>query len=139
MPAFSGLFDNEPDINGDGASGYAHLVGRLTHVRNLPSGGRRIAKILRTNGARSIREALDTLLGAASGTAAATYVRVQGRPGLTNNLGGVVPTETRTAINESVDSTDTALLKSEIINQTFKPSSYPTDASGNGGGGKSGF
>lgn len=91
---------------------------------------------------RVTRELLDTVLGAAAGSAAsATHARVEGDrdPGNPVVNGGQVDIETVTDISRNSTAADVTALKAELVNVNKQPSSYPTDASGNGGGGKLGL
>lgn len=129
MTAYSGLW------NGVHGENHALLSGENTSIKQD------IRRIMRRQGARKLKELMLTLNGASAGSAAlATYARVEAVQGLGSitNLGGVREIETVTVVNRNTASADKTMIDG-VINDQTKPSSYPTDASGNGGGGKLGF
>lgn len=87
---------------------------------------------------RKAKALLNALIGAtAGGTAADTYKRVSAPSGLTasEQLGGLRTIDTVTVINRATTAADVTNEKYPL-NDTFRPSTYPVDPSGNGGGGK---
>lgn len=126
MPAWSGLWD--------GVHGQAHsLITRHTGSMS------RITHEMRKPGMRKLKELMLTLNGVAPGaTALATYPRVEAQadPGNPAVGGGEVPIETVTVINRVTATADKTLI-TEMLELDAQPA-YPTDASGNGGGGKVG-
>lgn len=123
--SYSGLFDGHYGtphslIDGDNAN---QKITRLV--------GRRRAN-------RVTKELLNTLIGAAAGSAAAdSYTRLSAPAGLieSEQLGGLRAIETVTTIDRNSTAADVTALKA-TINDQFKPDTYVADASGNGGGGK---
>jgi hypothetical protein len=80
---------------------------------------------------------METLNGAAAGQAAlSTFKRVQARNG-DDTLGGVRTVETRSIVNRVTSAGDKTVIDN-ILKGTSKPT-YPTEKSGNSGGGKLGF
>lgn len=79
-----------------------------------------------------------TLSGGVTGVTAAsvtqTYARVQGA----HLHGGVSPIETATVLNKTLSTANKNRLVT-MLTRSSAPSSYPTDLSGNGGGGRVGF
>lgn len=132
MVAWSGLYDN---VFSDGP--YALYI-------NKPSIRKKIGKMLRRQGWKADRQMMDDAFEALSTgltQSAVTHARVQAVSGVASltNLGGVRTIETRTiTAGGSTDATDETNME-QITTLTSKPSSYPVDASGNGGGNKAGF
>lgn len=130
MTAYSGLFNGVHNEN------YALLVDEAP-------GRKHLSRILRKSkrGMRVTQELLLTTIGAAAGSAALAQhrrVKAVATPGGTNSQGGVRTIETVDLINRNSAAADVTALKA-IVDRATKPSTYPTDASGNGGGGKLGF
>ena len=125
--SYSGLFD--------GHYGTPHTL-LADNPGNLEV---RLSKIVaNTEGSRRDKELLLTLIGASAGsTAAASYTRAQAPVGLTDGaaLGGLRTIETVSVLNRATTSDDVTRLKANV-DRKFAPTSYPADASGNGGGGK---
>lgn len=100
-----------------------------------------IAKSFLNRAGRVTRELLLTLLGAAAGGSASdTYKRVY-RPVRNSDpqeYGGLATVETVTLVSRVTTATDTTNITA-LLSREPKPSSYPTDLSGNGGGGKAGY
>ena len=98
------------------------------------------AKIMARSGRREVRRALYALTGATVGTTATeSYKQVDGPDGITNNaaLGGLRTINTVTVINRATITADQTKLQTMLNYGYSAPlSSYPTDTSGNGGGGK---
>ena len=122
MPAWSGLF------NGEHGEDHALLV-------NKNSLSQRLSKLMRRGGNRKTKELLLTVLGTAPGlTASSTYTRKQAEEGQQE---AVATQETVTVIGRATTSADVTALRADLERE-FVPSTYPTDVSGNGGGGKLG-
>lgn len=118
-----------------GANVYAPLFARSSIER-------RASIALSRGGARALRAAMLALSGAAAGgTATSTHTRVDATgQGPTNAamLGGSRTMETFTSINRATTAADETFTETYVITglAAAAPSTYPTDASGNGGGGK---
>lgn len=124
MPAWSGLWD---DVYGQP---YAPINQRMvlprrigmSYVREGMAADAAIAKAL--NGA------------AAGGTATATRKQVEALQSINSlGLGGARVIETKTIINRATTAADETAVDA-MIEAKFAPTTYPVDASGNGGGGK---
>lgn len=101
----------------------------------------KIAALFREVPNRVARKLLLTLLGVVSGsTATETRSRVTAQQGITDFLvlGGIVPIEAQSLVNRATTAADITNLTAMLSRTTF-PASYVADASGNGGGGRSGF
>lgn len=106
---------------------------------------RKLAKMSKRRGYAATMEIIDQLLADSTPASTATfqYKRVQQTAGYAGSGpavgGGVVPIETVSKVNRAVTAADVTSLRkvlpggSEIDSQ---PSTYPTDLSGNGGGGR---
>ena len=115
------------------------LSGTLTDGRSHIE--KKIAQWARRPQFRKLRELMDDLNGAAAGanTALVTRGQVQARVQLGNvSQGGQVPIESFTVINRVTAAADVTQIN-DMLDEVVYPSSYPADASGNGGGGKNGF
>lgn len=108
---------------------------------------RRISKLLRKPQMAVIREVMETLNGAAPGSAAlATKPLVRAQDTTTGDvttigeLGGSRPVDTVNLINRNTVASDQAYVLSLLTNRfgPVIPTGYPTDVSGVGGGGKLG-
>lgn len=106
---------------------------------------RRISKLLRKPQMAVIREVMETLNGAAPGSAALAqkpFVRAQATsPGTVTgigDLGGNRTVDTVNLINRNTVASDQAYILALLTNRfgPVIPTGYPTDLSGNGGGGK---
>lgn len=131
VTGYSGLWQTTGDL-----SSYAMLFARSAQEN-------RIALMSGTRGWRALREVLRTLVNEnVGGTALDTYTRITAPNGLTDadELGGLRSVETVTTVNRATTATDRTYLNTHIIDRHFiaNPSSWPTDLSGNGGGGKLG-
>lgn len=125
MPAWAGLWNN---VHGEAHS----LIGTRT------ANERMISRLLDKPGMRSRQAIMTALNGAAVGeTASASHKRAEAVQGLGSitNLGGERTVETKTDINRVTTSADETAVD-DIIDGKFAPVTYPTDAAGNGGGGK---
>lgn len=134
VEGWSGLYENE-----HGAE-YALLVGTLTGVKSPLTG--RISRMLRKNraGLRGLNAVMKALNGAAAGGAAsATYSRVDAdKEPADDGFGGVRTIETRTVLSRVTTSADETFID-DLLDRDSQPAAYPTEASGNSGGGKLGF
>lgn len=132
MPAYSGLWNNEYNEDHSLLSSSVKKGNAETMV------ARQLSK--RTYGRAALRELMITLTGAAAGSAAlATHKRVEGVRELDDNLqGGLRPIETFEAVNRNTAAADETRIEA-FLEQSSQPSTYATDAGGNGGGGKLGF
>lgn len=108
---------------------------------------RRLSMRYAPQSARVMRAVARALNGAAPGdTATATYKRVKGQAAITDFglTGGAVEIETVTQIDRATTAADETYINNLIFDNVpnEKPAiaaGYPTDASGNGGGGKLGY
>lgn len=121
---------------GETPNAYAMLYGRSTMER-------RLSLELARQSNRAARATIRALTGVAPGSSKAnTQARVSAPAGLTQNdqLGGLRVVDVvniQTGNSTAADVTYiNALINDSVYNQA--PSSYPADASGNGGGGKLG-
>lgn len=98
----------------------------------------RVAKLLSVpQASKALNELIQTLNGAAVGaTASATDTRVKGDTSTFKSTinGGLRTMETKTYINRATTAADQTNLNA-LLQETYQPSSYPVDKSGNGGGG----
>lgn len=125
MTAWQGLYDN---------------VYGVTHALQVDISPlrRKLTRVVRRKGMGNIRELMRELNGATAGDAAlVNHVRVQAQQVLLNNAGGVRPIETKVMLNRVTAAADIVMIEA-MLTEDRKPT-YPTDASGNGGGGKVGF
>ena len=135
MPAYSGLW------NGVNAENYSLQVGRSPNFR-------RISQALRRRSLTVLREVIDTVSNGSSinGAAAVTFKRAAGdpNPGSSPSHGGKRTIETVTQVNAATTvgtgtltapNVSAAQIDGLVDYKSF-PATYPTDASGNGGGGK---
>lgn len=106
---------------------------------------RAMARIMGKPGYRAYRKLFTLMNGTAVGqTATDTYARVAAPAGLTQSdqLGGARTIDTVTSVSRATVAADLAFLNAQVYNPIFNMapaiSSYPTDASGNGGGSKAG-
>lgn len=102
---------------------------------------KRIQKLFRRNryGVRKLTEALEAAIGAAAGSMTDSIKRVSAsKEPEDDGFGGVRTIETRTLSSAATisDTQETAIKA--LITGTSKPT-YPTEKSGNSGGGKLGF
>lgn len=105
---------------------------------------RQIDHFLGQPGFKQYRRVMRALLGASvGGTATETVARVSAPAGLTQNnqLGGARAIDTITIINRATTAADLTAMQA-ITDRTYNMAptiaNYPTDPSGNGGGGKVG-
>ncbi len=126
MTAWQGLFDN---------------VYGVTHALQVDINPlrRKLTRVLKRKSMAVINELIQEVNGAAVGDAALTeHVRVTGATVLLNDAGGVRPIETINRLDRVTATADTTMIAA-LLTETRKPSTYPTDASGNGGGSKGGY
>lgn len=101
-----------------------------------------LARIMAKPGFRGMRRVMKVLTGAVAGSAASeTYSRVAAQtPFAPETAGGLRTIETATANSGNTTSAQETYIETYILDMRYNqnPSSYPTDASGNGGGGKLG-
>lgn len=117
-----------------GANSYSLLNARAAELA--------ISRALMPAQFRSLRAVMRTLNGTAAGsTATATYARISAPAGLTDSedFGGARVVDTITDINRATTAADVTYIDGLITRlASANPSTYATDASGNGGGGKVG-
>lgn len=118
-------------FNGDTATYNAMLrYGRSSNER-------RASFALSRSGFRGMRRVLKELVGVAPGaTATDTYGRVSAP--ISEFLGGARAVDTITTVNAATTAAQVTYLNALVADGLFlqNPSSYPVDASGNGGGNK---
>ncbi len=121
-------------------------AGNESGYNNLPRYARsstemQLARLLAAPGFRTIRRVMKVLNGASAGsTATETYARVQALAPFSGAYGGARTVETVTLINAATTTAQRDYITNKILDARYNqnPSSYPVDASGNGGGGKAG-
>lgn len=126
MAAWQGLFDN---------------VYGVTHALQVDINPlrRKLTRVLKRKSMKVLNELMQEVNGAAVGDAAlAEHVRVKGIAVLQNDVGGVRPIETVDLLDRVTATADTTMIAA-LLTETRNPSTYPTDPSGNGGGGKLGY
>ena len=134
VTGYSAFWQNVSNINGEAGVPYAMRFSRSSHER-------RASIAMSRSGFRAVRRLILTLNGVAPGaTATDTYAQAgtnqQGPTAV--GPGGVRNIDTITTVNRVTAAGDVTTITNRIIDGLFvqAPSSYPTDASGNGGGGK---
>lgn len=127
MPAWSGFWDH---VHSGGHS----LIGRPNHAA-----GRRLSRALRGMTALKYKELLRTLVTDDVGSAAvATHTRIEApAPFASMAHGGTRGIETITDINRNVEAADETAIVADI--DAVNTPTFPTEKSGNSGGGKLGF
>jgi hypothetical protein len=127
MAGWQGLWTHEAGS----PAGHSLLVDKSTQ-RN------RIKRVMNREQFRAIKELFDTLIGAASGSAAyATHKRV-GHPDTVTALGalgGARTIETITDISRNSTAADITALKEMTVNVAVNTSAHVRDLSGNGSAG----
>jgi hypothetical protein len=106
-----------------------------------PSIDYRLENTLRRPQLRPFTRALRSIVVTGVGTPAiATRMRVKGTPAKDDPsaIGGLVQMESQTLINRNTTPADVNFILS-VIDELTAPLVYPTDPSGNSGGGKLGF
>lgn len=96
-----------------------------------------IKRVVNRDGFRVSTELFDTLIGAATGgTAAASHARVGHNKTIqgVNEPANEAQVVTVTDINRATVAADVTALKEMVFGVRTSPTSYPRDASGNGGG-----
>ncbi len=127
MVAWSGLFDNEF------SDGPHSLQVNIVPLR------RKMTRVMKRKSMKVINELIQTLNGTVAGsTALAQHIRVLGAQVLQNDVGGVRPIETVDLVNRATVTADETMIAA-LLTEQRDPSTYPTDLSGNGGGGKLGY
>lgn len=130
MPAYSGLFD------GHHGTPHALLTNKTGNAETM------LARLFAGRGydRAKLRELMIELTGAAAGQAALVQrKRVQAEANLSQNVqGGLRTIETFDVVNRVTASADETNIEAALA-LSSQPSSYPADASGNGGGGKLGY
>lgn len=126
------------------STGWSSFWGTAPNAHQLlfgrSSAERRAAIALSRGGSRPLRAAMKALSGAAAGGAVSdTKAQVQAANG--DNVGGARVVETVTLITGNTTAAQETYSEARVLDAVFaaEPSSYPVDASGNGGGGKIGF
>lgn len=120
--------------------GGANSYGLAVNRPGLRTG---IARVLRRPSYREIDAVLRKMIGTAVGqTATATFSQIDAPNGLSNSaqLGGSRTINTVTAVARATVASDQTYMQDEMTDRRFGQaiSSYPVDASANGGGGKAG-
>lgn len=134
MPSYSGLWNGEYGENYSalGSNNTAEQNNTLrTHLTKLVSRGR---------GNRKLMALMRALNGtAAGGTATVSHVQRTATPdlGAAYSGGGAVAIASVSDVNRVTTAADEALIDA-VYDKVFHPTSYPVDASGNGGGSKVG-
>ena len=122
--AFSGLFDTiQP-------SGHT-----LLETEPLE---KRVSKVFRHEGLRELKELMITLTGIVDGSAALSQfsrIAPDNTVGTAPGGGGQRTIDTIDAVNRNTTSADEVRIIA-MLEEIFVPASYPTDPSGNGGGGQ---
>jgi hypothetical protein len=132
-------------------TGWSNTLGSANATDGVTSGSafssglsntdQRLAMLLNKPGAKKIKALIKSLVdGAVGDSAASTYGRLTAVQGYLSaqELGGLRAIETVTVINRVTVAGDITNLDL-VLARTSKPSSYASDASGNGGGGKVGY
>lgn len=136
---------------GSAPNAYAMLYRDVGSADFLPGGNSftGLARLIGRSGMRGLNRKMKQLIGnGVSGNATATVKRIEAPNGITDSeqLGGVRTIETVSAFPGDADGTVAVAAKDRdgIIDMldrfyaTNNPATYPTDASGNGGGAKVG-
>ncbi len=126
MTAWQGLYDN---------------VYGVTHALQVDINPlrRKLTRVLKRKSMKVLNELMQEVNGAAVGDAAlAEHVRVKGAAVLQTDAGGVRPIQTVALLDRVTATADTTAIAA-LLTETRYPSTYPTDPSGNGGGGKGGY
>lgn len=130
--SYSGYNGALTQVNGGGNG----LAGSLVDAR--PAAMSQLARRLKGIPLLKLKAVLRSLATNGSGSAAsATYVRRVAATGMSPQ-GGLIQIETVTASTGNTAAADVTEVQQRIFDEGFAlaPSSYPADASGNGGGGK---
>lgn len=128
---YSGLWDGQPDVNGV-AGGHTLQSGRNPLDKKA-------ARVLKRRGMDFLQQAIDTVTTSTS-VAGTTLYRVDGSEAASNLgdpavNGGSVTVNTVTRRSTANATADEVARIDEIVDHDTQPT-YPTDAGGNGGGGK---
>lgn len=104
-----------------------------TPIQNRVPRRNDIKRLMNRSQWRAVSELFDTLIGAASGSAAsATHSQVQAATNFTGG-GGNRTIETVTDISRNSTAADITMLKEMTVGVKTRPSPYVKDLSGNGG------
>jgi hypothetical protein len=125
---------------GNGAANVAATSGHA-QFNGMTQADGKLSRHFRTRGNRVLRELFLTLLAGSTGSAASeVYSRVEAKRVLTDGQGGggLISVESVTQLGRNAAAADVTNTVA-AMSRTTKPSTYPTDAAGNGGGGKAGF
>jgi len=140
MASYSGFWEDYGGL----VSGVAITSAAHTLLVNRSPINRRVSQAFRRRSLTALREKIDTVVASSSINGAAAVTREQipttVDPGNPGSGGGVRANETVTVIAAS--STTSAADATEVdnlVDYSTQPTSYPTDPSGNGGGGKLGL
>ena len=131
MASYSGLW------NGVYGTPYSIQVNRASEIRQ-------IGRVMKRRSTVRMRKVVDTVVAGSSinGGAATTYKRASSTvdPGNAIVNGGLrtIDTVTQIAASQLTLAADATKVDAMVLFRN-KPASYPTDRSGNGGGGKSGY
>lgn len=131
MPNSSQFWENYGGVNNAGGATYAVKVNRDESIMKA-------AHLLKEKGSRKTARVIRALLGTAVGATALeqfSEVAVQTQFDQ-SSLGGKRGISTRTIINRATTSADLTLMQ-RIVDQKFRPATYPLDRSGNGYTGQS--
>lgn len=119
------------------AGGWDNVFGAPYAPLNEPSAAARgVARIMFPVAQRDVGAVMKALDGVAPG-ATATWNNAQVAPVQANgmNMGGQVPIVNQVVMNRVTTAADVVALNN-VYQPTFAPTVYPSDRSGNGGGGK---
>lgn len=120
-----------------GWNGLLHATGDSL-ISGRDSKEAHISRLLRRGIGRRNLRLLRVLVNSGTG-ASAVENRTWRAPQVdSDSIGGAVTTEDRELVNRNTTAADQTAYNAAIFDRTVYPSSYPEDASGNGGGGKLG-
>lgn len=97
-----------------------------------------LSKMFAKAGRRALRGVIKSLITNGTGQAVAVnFYNVDGPNALTNSaaMGGLRTIDTNSAISITTQASDATYINAMIDGKINKPATYPTDLSGNGGGG----
>lgn len=132
MPAYSGLFDGTPDVDGV-AGGHSLQVDRSPAMK-------RVARALKRRGLRRFGNFMAQLATSDTPDANITYTQKTAETnagGPPVNGGAAAIAAVTVQLSSTNYSAADAADAEEMGNMSNEPATYPTDAGGNGGGGKS--
>lgn len=132
-----------PTMGANGAN-VPSLSGSLQNGESFQAD--KVSRMLRRPQFRGVRKLWLVLTGAAAGSnATENYGREKAYQAIPDyaKLGGLVEIESTPRVGSTIAGRNTTAADEtrieNMINRVVKPSSYPTEASGNSGGGKKGF